>query len=182
MGAFDKHLQLMQNQRLKRMMEKLKNYNFSVIWTPGKTHHISDELSFAPVFGPSKLHFEPEHLERSLQIFDATLTQMEPSEDARYTETIDFLKTGKHISNLNSSSGAYNFRKVLHQLCIKMYRGEHVLVLDGCRLVIPNICDTRAPARWLQRRRQDVQDSHMQLYYWPNMRKNIEISISSCKP
>ena len=128
-GAFNKHLHLMQNKRLKRMREKLKNYNFSVIWTPGKTHHISDAPSLAPVFGPCELHFEPEHLERSLRIF--------ADEDARYTETIDFLKTGKHISSLNSSSGVYHYRNVLHQLCIKTYRGEQALVLDGCRLVVP---------------------------------------------
>ena len=45
------------------MREKLMNYNFSVIWTPGKSHHIVDALSRAPVFGPCDMDFEPEHLE-----------------------------------------------------------------------------------------------------------------------
>ena len=50
-GAFEKHLHLLQNQRLMRMREKLTLYNFSVIWTPGNSHHITDALSRAPFFG-----------------------------------------------------------------------------------------------------------------------------------
>ena len=61
-GAFEKHLHLMQNQRLMHMHEKLTNYNFTVIWTPGKTHHIADALSRAPVFGPCNLHYKTEKL------------------------------------------------------------------------------------------------------------------------
>ena len=61
-GAFGKHLHLLQNQRLMRMREKITSYNFSVIWTPGKSHHIADALSRAPVFGPCDLSFEPEQL------------------------------------------------------------------------------------------------------------------------
>ena len=101
-GAFDKHLHLMQNQRLMGMREKLTNYNFSVIWTPGKTHHIADVLSRTPVFGPCEFNFEPEHLKRCLQIFDASLTKMKPSGDPRYMETMDFLTSG-NISALSAT-------------------------------------------------------------------------------
>ena len=45
-----RHLHTLQNQRLMRMREKITSYNFSVIWTPGKTHHIADALSRAPRF------------------------------------------------------------------------------------------------------------------------------------
>ena len=40
-GAFGKHLHLLQNQRHMRMWENITAYNFSVIWTPGKSHHIA---------------------------------------------------------------------------------------------------------------------------------------------
>ena len=73
-GAFEKHLHLLQNQRLMKMREKITSYNFLVIWTPGKSHHIADALSHAPVFGPCDQSFEPEHLERCLHILDASLT------------------------------------------------------------------------------------------------------------
>ena len=47
MGAFRKHLHTMQNQRLMRMREKVTSYNFKVIWTPGKNHHIASTIHHA---------------------------------------------------------------------------------------------------------------------------------------
>ena len=35
-------------------MSKLIGYQCKVLWTPGKTHHIADALSRAPVFQPEK--------------------------------------------------------------------------------------------------------------------------------
>ena len=35
-------------------MSKLIGYQFKVLWTPGKTHHIADALSRAPVFQPEE--------------------------------------------------------------------------------------------------------------------------------
>ena len=123
-GAFEKHLHLLQNQHLMRMREKLNSYNFSVIWTPGKSHHIADALSRAPVFGPCDLSFEPEHLKRCLRIFDASLTHMAPSTDTRYMDMMHFVPSGKNATNIEKASGAHDYRKVIYQLCIKMYRRE----------------------------------------------------------
>ena len=67
-GAFSKHLHTLTNQRLMRMRENVTSYNFTVIWTPGKNHHIADALSRAPVFGPCEMKFEPEQLEHCLRI------------------------------------------------------------------------------------------------------------------
>ena len=97
-GAFKKHLHLIQNQRLMRMT----NYNFTVIWTQGtqgKTHHITDALFRAPAFGPCNLHFELENLERCLCLFDSSLTKLDPAGDTKYTETMEFIKSGKHVSS-----------------------------------------------------------------------------------
>ena len=76
MGAFGKHLHTLQNQQLMRMREKVTSYNFSVIWTPGKTHHIADLLSRAPIFGPCDRSFEPKRLEHCLRLFDSSLTKI----------------------------------------------------------------------------------------------------------
>ena len=65
-GAFSKHLHTLTNQRLMRMREKVTSYNFTVIWTPGKNHHIADALSRAPVFGPCEMSFEPEQLSENI--------------------------------------------------------------------------------------------------------------------
>ena len=114
-GAFEKHLHLLQNQRLMRMREKLTSYNFSVIWTPGKSHHIADALSRTPVFGSCELSFKPEHLECCLRIFDASLTRMDTSADSRYIETMQFLRSGKNATTIDKASGAYDYRKVIDQ-------------------------------------------------------------------
>ena len=39
-------------------MSKLIGYQCKVLWTPGKTHHIADALSRAPVFPPNELQGE----------------------------------------------------------------------------------------------------------------------------
>ena len=44
---------------------------------------------------------------------------------------------GQARHNTDKDSGAYNYRKVIDQLCIETYQGEEVFVLDGCRLVMP---------------------------------------------
>ena len=102
-----------------RMREKLTSYNFSVIWTTGKSHHIAGALSRPPVFGPCKLSFKPEHLERCLRIFDRLLTQMDPSLDDRCMETMRFVRSGKNATHIDKASGAYDYRKIIDQLCIQ---------------------------------------------------------------
>ena len=183
-GAFEKYLHLLQNQRLMRMREKLTSYNFSVIWTPGKSHYIADALSRAPVFGPCKMMLEPEHLECCLRIFDASLTRMDMTADVRYMDTMQFLKSGKHATTIDKDCGAYDYRKVIDQLCIETYQGEEVLVLDGCRLVVPtHKCDTIHAL--LHAGHSGIAKTYRtatQLYYCPNMIKNIERSVAACTP
>ena len=107
--------------------------------------------------------------------------KMDASEDSRYTDTIAFLRSGKHISSLDRSSGAYNYRKVMDQLCIEMYRDE---VLDGCHFVVPTH-KRNAILALLHAGHSGVAKTYrtaMQLYYWPNIKKDIVISISSCQP
>ena len=96
-------IHLLQNQHLMRMREKLISYNFSVIWTPGKSHYIADTLSRAPVLGPCELSFEPEHLERCLRIFDTSLMQMDPSLDKRYMETMRSVRSGKNATHRSNT-------------------------------------------------------------------------------
>ena len=43
-----KKLDAITNMRIHRIMSKLIGYQFKVLWTPGKTHHI------APVFQPEE--------------------------------------------------------------------------------------------------------------------------------
>ena len=92
-----------------RMSEKVTSYNFSVIWTPGKTHHIADALSRAPVFGPCDMSFEPEQLEHCLRLFNSSLTKMDPTLDKEYIETMQLVKTGKNATHITKHSKAYAY-------------------------------------------------------------------------
>ena len=49
-----KNLDAITNMRIHRIMNKLIGYQFKVLWTQGKTHHIADALSRAPVFKPEE--------------------------------------------------------------------------------------------------------------------------------
>ena len=52
-GIFAKDLYDIPNPRLQRLREKLVEY-FTVKWVPGKSHHIADALSCAPLFSPEE--------------------------------------------------------------------------------------------------------------------------------
>ena len=49
-GIFAKNLADLTNPRLRSLREKISGYTFQVEWVPGKTHHIADALSRAPLF------------------------------------------------------------------------------------------------------------------------------------
>ena len=51
-GVFRKNIDEVENSRLQRIMMKTQCYNFTVEYTPGKTHLIADALSRAPVWSP----------------------------------------------------------------------------------------------------------------------------------
>ena len=51
--------------------------------------------------------------------------------------TMRFVRSGKYATHIDKASGAYDYRKIIDQLCVETYRGQDVLVLDGCRLVVP---------------------------------------------
>ena len=115
-GAFSKHLHTLANQRLMRMREKVTSYNFTVIWTPGKDHHIADALSRAPVFGPCATSFETEQLDKCMRIFDPSLTRLDPSTDEEYVELLRLIKEGKNASHISKESKAYGFRRIMDLL------------------------------------------------------------------
>ena len=54
-GVFKKDIFEIPNPRLQRNREKLAEFNMNVKWVLGKSHHIADALSHAPLFsGPEE--------------------------------------------------------------------------------------------------------------------------------
>ena len=88
-----------------RMREKVTSYNFTVVWTPGKDHHIADALPRAPVFGPCETKFDTEQLEQCMRIFDPSLTRMDPSMDEEYVEALRLIREGKNVTRVEKLQG-----------------------------------------------------------------------------
>ena len=152
------------------------------IWTPGKNHHIVDALSRAPVFGPCEMTFEPEQLEHCLRIFDPSLTQMDPTLDEAYNETLQLVRAGKNATHIQKSSKAYAYRRIIDLLCIETYQEQDVLVYDGCRQVVPTH-KRSAILTLLHAGHSGIAKTYrtaIQLYYWPSMKKDIEQSVANC--
>ena len=64
-----------------------------------------------------------------------------------------------------------------------MYHEEEVLVLDGCRLVVPTHKRNAILVELLHTGHSGIAKTYKtatQLYYWQNIKKGIEASVASC--
>ena len=113
-----------------------------------------------------------------MRIFDPTLTRMDPSTDEEYVELLRLVREGKNASHISKNSKAYGFRRILDLLCIETYNGEDVLVYD----VVPKP-KREAILALLHAGHSGIAKTYktaIQLYYWPNMKSDIEHSVANC--
>ena len=109
---------------------------------------------------------------------------MDPSLDDVYMEAMHLVLSGKNAIHIDKTSKAYAYRRIMDQLCIESYREQDVLVLDGCRLVVPTH-RRDAILRLLHAGHGGIAKTHrtaIQLYFWPNMKAHIEQSVAICSP
>ena len=107
---------------------------------------------------------------------------MDPSTDEEYVELLRLIREGKNASHISKESKAYGFRRIMDLLCIETYNGEDVLVYDGCRLVVPKQ-KREAILALLHAGHSGIAKTYktaIQLYYWPNMKSDIEHSVANC--
>ena len=178
-GVFQKDLFDIGNPRLQRIREKLVEYTFTVDWVPGKTHHIADALSRAPLFSPED--------EDDMQIDNARvcLAQLKERnvELAMILDSIDadYVKFKYDVKNGTCESVYANqMKSILSQLSVD----EDLIFLDAQRIVVPK----RAVKKILSA----VHISHIgvnktydlcrALYFWPGMINDIKQMIAGCVP
>ena len=131
-GVFKKDIFEIPNPRLQRICEKLAEFNMIVKWVPGKSHHIADALSRAPLFaGPE------EEDELSINTARTCLTQVvEKNPELRVIPgglDSDYAQFHRDIvEDTCVSTYSHQMKSVRGQLSVD----EELAYVDGSRIVL----------------------------------------------
>lgn len=182
-GTFQKPLSDLNNARLLRYREKLLDYDFTVSWSPGKTHLIADALSRAPVFDP------PEDKVDAVSNLVLGATSTDPilkdivkkaNTDSDYCAVKAAIVEDKLLKNLPPLHPAKQFKQVWEKLSVSK---DGLILYDADKIVIPRPCQSRildiihtshagiAKSREFARQR----------FYWPRMGEMIKDKIERCE-
>ena len=186
-GVFCKELPDIENARLCRYRERLTCYNFDLSWHEGKTNHIADALSRAPVFPP-----EETDNENFVDVCKAIRTLqkhpdpiLEPmikaaKEDTDYQMIIQALGKIKNPKTLPNNHPGRQFSSVWSQLSIDNH--SDLIILNGNRIVVP-----KSERKYLLHL---IHASHCgmgksnwrakELYYWRGMTTEINLLVHNC--
>ena len=175
-GIFTKNLADLSNVRLTSYRENLSDFNFDVVWVPGKTHILADSLSRNPVLKEDveinkaiafKIESTP-HLDKLIQFAES---------DKVYQTLIQQWKSG-HLDNkiacLTPYKGIWDDLSLLE---------NGLLAYQGTRLVVPpsayrHILDLlHIPHSGITKTRANAQD----LFYWPGYSNDIKQMIENCR-
>ena len=138
LGIFEKYIFQIDNPRLQRLREKMKVYNFSVKWVPGKLHLIADAPSRAP-------HFSPHSEELTVETIFAVLADEHPQCNQllecltncicpAYKDLIAQIQND--FSSASLSTFAKSYKALSDRLSIYPYKNKEFVLLD-CRQIIP---------------------------------------------
>ena len=182
-GVFQKPLIEQTNARLLRLQEKLQDYTFTVVWSPGKTNYIADALSRAPVFDPPEKeeyavnHIIAENLHTILSVKSKEFVQA-TRDDEEYLLIRKAILDGKKINDLPPNHPARPYNLVWNELSVH----GGLILLNNEVLIVP-----RALRRSML---QNMHKSHAGIlrtltyarkrFYWPNMTKHIKQMINAC--
>ena len=127
-GVFKKDIfREIPNPRLQRIREKLPEFNIIVKWVPGKSHHIADALSRAPLFsGPEE--------EEELSIDTARTCLMQVVEkNPELRVILDGLDSEYFVEDTCVSTYSHEMKSVRGQLSAD----DKLVYVDGSRIVLP---------------------------------------------
>ena len=167
------------NPRLQRIREKLAEFNMIVKWVPGKSQHIADALSRAPLFsGPE------EEEELSINTARTFLTQVvEKNPELRMI-----------LDGLNSDYTQFR-RDILADICVSTYShqmksvcgqlsvDEELVYVDGSRIMLPNK-SIKSVLSLLHSSHAGIDKTYdiaRQLYFWPGILNDIKQLIEKCQ-
>ena len=186
-GVFAKDLSDIENARLRRYRERLTGYNFDLSWREGKTNHIADALSRAPVFPPDETEREG-----FVDVCRAITTlQKDPDPilapmikaakaDTDYQMIIQALGNVKNPKSLPLNHPGRQFSSFWSELSVDGHLG--LIILNSNRIVVP------------KSQRQDllhlIHAAHCgtgksnwrakELYFWRGMNSEITLLVQNC--
>ena len=141
-GVFAKELPDIENTRLRRYRESLTGYNFDITWREGKTNHIADALSRAPVFPPDETDTDGfvdvcravTTLRKEPDPILAPMIEAAKS-DSDYQLIIQALRNVKNPKSLPINHPGRQFSSVWSQLSVDSHLG--LIILNSNRIVVP---------------------------------------------
>ena len=177
-----------ENARLRRYRERLTGYNFELSWQEGKSNHIADALSRAPVFPPDETENEGfVDVCRAIKILqskpDPILEPMIKASkaDTDYQMIIEALGKIKTPKNLPINHPGRQLSSVWSELSVDNNLG--LIILNGNRIVVPKSerknllqlihashCGT-GKSNWRAK----------ELYFWRGMNSEINALVHNCE-
>ena len=131
-GIFKKDLFEIPNPQLQHLREELVEFCFVVKWVPGKTQHIADALSRAPLFSPE----ETDDMRLDTARACLATTPRKSSELDVILDAIDanYIKLKHDILNSTESSV---YDRQLRSVFTNLSNDEDLVYIDAKRIVLP---------------------------------------------
>ena len=130
-GIFKKDLFEISNPRLQRLWEKLVEYSFVVKWVPGKTRHIADALSRAPLFSPEET--EDMRVDTARACLAATPGMASELDVILNAVDADYIKLRHDVINSTASS---LYAKQLKSVFSNLSVDDNLVYIDTKRIVL----------------------------------------------
>ena len=164
------------NPRFQRLREKLVNYNFTVTWVLGKSHHIADALSRGLMFSPEET--EDMHIDSARVCM--TQTPGTERELNSFLDAIDsdYIKFRHDLMNgMESSFYSKQMKSVFSQLSVD----NELVYIDTKRIVQPlkAVKEILRLAHLPHARITKSYELLRSLYFWPGMHNDVKHLISA---
>ena len=178
-GIFQKDLFEIGNPRLQRIREKLLEYSFQVKWVPGKSHHIADALSRAPLF--SMEDEEDMYIDTARACLAQTVERNKELDLILDAVDSDYIRFKHDVKNGTFDS---EYAKMMKAVMPQLSVDEELVYMDAKRIVVPRkaVKSILNLAHISHIGVNKTYDLCRSLYFWPGMLNDIKQMIEKCTP
>ena len=174
-GIWRKDLIDVENPRLRRIREKLSEYNFELIWIEGHRNRVADALSRAPVWDPDPSTSDPEFTDICRAIsasdMDSLLLPLVAAADADadYQAIIKALGQYESARQLPKTHPGLGYRSRWTRMSLDPEL--NLILLDGLRILVPMACRGEVLDRLHEAHCGNTLTSKLakKLYFWSGM-------------